>query len=443
VKKKFSALAAGLLSITMMFGACGQDTTIAATIDGMQIPAGIFINFQTQGYSDAMLEIQTAAEEAAAGTTATDPALVGPDADPAAVSSADPATPATITVTSVTKPLLEDSIDGVPVTKWINDKAIEYVREYAAVEKHFADLGLTFKNNEDASALAYFDQNWQYYEPQLKDLGISRESYEKTLVNALKREELQMYYYGKGGEFAVSDDAIKTYLRENYTRIDYIPMVLKDGEGNLLKSDGKAAQMTMAEDFVKRAEAGEDFDSLLGEYNDYYAALQKEAADALAKATEAAAASTAENGTVVTADGTDTTTDSTTTADAATDEADPNAETQTVTNETVVYKDNASPSAEVVTEAFARQTANPGATEYFIVEDPGGEMYYVVKVTDLFADANYLEDNRDYATLELSKEDFDALVSEWTTTQEVVLNDKAISRYKAKKIDDLYNTPIE
>jgi hypothetical protein len=336
-----------------MFSACGQDSTIAATIDGMQIPAGIFINFQSMAYSDAMTEVAASAEETAATTTQNS------DGTPV------------ITVSTTAPPLLKDTIDGIAVPTWINDKAIEYMREYAAVEKRFTDLGLSFTDNADATTLAYINQNWEYFEPQLDELGISRDSYEKAVLNGVKRTELQSYYYGKGGEFAISDEDIKKYLLDNYARIDYISMELRDGEGNLLKSEGKAERKAMAEEYIKRAEAGEDFDSLLAEYVDYYAALQEEAAKAAA---DAAAAEAGTDGTAETAtDGTaETATDST--AETA-DETSSDDEIKLITNESVVYKDGTSPSAAVVAEAFKRQAANPGATEYFIIEEPSGEYY--------------------------------------------------------------------
>jgi hypothetical protein len=417
--KRQLPLAACALAVTMMFSACGKDSTIAATIDGMQIPAGIFINFQSMAYTEAMSKVSEAADEAAlsaATTTAVDPATGTP----------------ILPVSTAAVPLLEDSIDGVPVTAWIHDTAVEDMREYAAVEKHFADLGLTFKDNDDTSVKNYIEQNWEYFGPQLDELGISRSSYEKSMLNSLKRQELQLYYFGKDGEKAVSDDEIKKYLLENYARINYITMDLKDGEGNLLKSDGKSERMAMAEDYVKRAEAGEDFNTLLAEYNDYYAALQEEAAKAAAETATA-------DGTAA-ADGTATDdTSANTTATDDTDEVDPNAESQAVTNETVVQKEGTLPSADVVTEAYNRQTANPGKTEYFIVEDPGGEIYYVVAVMDLFSDPEYLEANREYVSLTLSEDDFNELVKTWTASQEVILNDKAMARYKAEKIDKIYN----
>lgn len=55
-------------------------------------------------------------------------------------------------------------------------------------------------------------------------------------------------------------------------------MELKDGEGNLLKSDGKAERMAMAQEYVERYKNGEDFDSLNAEYVTYYQRLQEDAA---------------------------------------------------------------------------------------------------------------------------------------------------------------------
>ncbi|MDR0903322.1 MAG: hypothetical protein LBM59_01665 [Ruminococcus sp.] len=383
---------AALLSLAMLT-ACGADTTTFGTVNGVEIPVGIYINYQYMAYNNALSKI---AEKQAATTEA---------AEPAAPSLPLPGAEAN----TVTLPFMQDSIDGIPVRDYITEEAIEDVREYTAINDKFASLGLTYQNNEDREVKNYIDQNWEYFSETLTKLGISKASYEYVMLGSLKRQEVFMYYYGPGGEKAVPDEIIKEKLLEDNARINYIPMVLKDGEGNLLKSEGKAEQMKMAEDFVARAEAGENFDSLLAEYNDYYAALQAAATPA----------------------------DETETDDTATDEIDPNAETQTVTNEMVISKGDELPTAAVAARAFEEQAANPGETRYFIVEDAGGEFYYVVKLADLFSDPTYIDVNRETIISELYSTEFDETVKAWAAEQQVILNEKSIARYKVEKLEEL------
>ncbi|MDR0943339.1 MAG: hypothetical protein LBM41_02300 [Ruminococcus sp.] len=390
-----AAVTAAVLALSMT--ACGADTTTFGTINGVTIPVGIYINFQYMAYNEAVSLV--AQEEAAA-----------------AVSSAAPIVPdGSADVASVTLPFIQKTVEGKNVRDWITDTAIEDVREFAIIDQKFSELGLGYGDGERESVINYIDQNWEYFSAELDELGISRESYEQVLLNSMKRQEVFLHYYGKGGEREVPDDVIKEYLLENNARIDYIPMELKDGEGNLLKSEGKAERMAMAEDYIARSQNGEDFASLLAEYNDYYDTLIAEATPADPAAENAETAETPD-----------------------TDELDPNAEAQVITNDTTITKDSAFPAASVVTRAFEEQSAYPGQERYFIVEDPAGEYYYVVKLFDLLADTADFENNRETVISTIYSEEFDELVRSWLPAQEVVLNDKSIARYKVEKYEEMY-----
>jgi hypothetical protein len=392
ITKIIAAVFATLLALSIT--ACGADTTTFGTINGVTIPVGVYINFQYMAYSQAKGMI--ADEEASVAETATDPVVPDGSAD----------------VTDVSVPFIQKTLEGKNVRDWITDTAIEDVQEFAIIDQKFDELGLSYGDGERESVLNYIDQNWEYFSAELTDLGISRQSYEQVLLNSMKRQEIFLYYYGKGGEREVPDDVIKNYLLENNARIDYIPMELKDGEGNLLKSEGKAERMAMAENYIARAESGEDFATLLAEYNSYYDELVAAAAPA------------------------DDTAETPETAD--TDELDPNAESVVLTNDTTITKDSVSPAASVVTRAFEEQAANPGQERYFIVEDPAGEFYYVVKLFDLLADIDDFENNRETVISTLYSEEFDELVRSWLPSQEVILNDKSIERYKVEKYEELF-----
>lgn len=366
----FTAAAAMALSFT----ACGKDTSWGAEIDGVTLRAGIMIYFQSVAVSEAMQYMpQTDASAAADGE---------------------------VTTTAESVSVLDITIEDKPARLWINEKARESMQEFAAVEKKFDELGLAFENKEDEKNAIIIDQMWDMYGSIYEEIGISKQSYSDIGLNNAKRDAIFNYYYGAGGEKAVSDDVITEYLRENNARIKYLSMPLKDGEGNLLKSEGKAELKKMAEGYIDRLNTTDvTFEQISKEYDDYY--------DALVKAATAA---------------------DETAADTDTDE---DTETDTSPNYGYVVTREASyPSSKVIEAAFGEG----GVPRCVIIEDDDNEVYYLVQVLDLFADPDYFENSRSSVLYSLKNDEFNDEVKSWTASQNVVVNQDALDRYKLEKL---------
>lgn len=372
-----TAAAAMALSVT----ACGKDTSWGAEIDGVTLRAGIMIYFQSVAVSEAMQYMpQTDVSLTADGET---------------------------TTTTESTNVLDITIEDKPARVWINDKARESMQEYAAVEKKFGELGLTFENNEDKKNALIIDRMWDAYGSIYEEIGISKQSYSDIGLNNAKRDILFNYYYGEGGEKAVSEDAIAAYLIDSNVRIKYISMPLKDGEGNLLKSDGKAALKEMAEGYIDRLNTTDvTFEQITKEYNDYYDALVKAA----------------------------TPTDETADTDAQPEDTDTAEADDTPDYGIVISKGSSYPSSKVVDAAFGMSAAGETGSAYTIIEDDDNEVYYLVQVLDLFADPDYLENNRSSVLYTLKGDEFSDEVKSWTASQNVVINQDALDRYKLEKL---------
>lgn len=375
LKKSTAFIAAAAMALSM--SSCGKDTTWGAEIDGEQLRAGIMIYFQSSAVSEAMAYMPSTDTTAAAdGET---------------------------TTTAESVSVLDITIEDKPAREWINDRAVQSMREYAAVEKKFDELGLTFENKEEDRLNIVVDQMWEYFGEYYEELGVSKDSYRDVGLNSEKRTAIFNYYYGEGGEKAVPDDEVISYLSENNARVKYITMPLKDGEGNLLKSEGKAELKTMVEGYIDRLEASSaTFEEIEKEYNDYYDALVK-----------AATETTEEN------------------ADTA---EQPETEEDTVSAEpnygTVISKDTTYISSKIVEQAFSGESGSA----YTLIEDDDNEVYYLVQVMGLFDDPDYLENNRESVLHNLKDEEFDAEVESWTEGQNVVINQDSFDRYKLDKI---------
>lgn len=452
--KKITAVAAAATVMSSMT-ACGENTTWGATIDGSDIPAGIFIYYLQSAYYSAQSKLN---EENSASSDA--------------VASADG--------TTTTAAVFSSQIDGKDAKTWIYDEATKSMQEYAAIEAKFTELGLTITADEKDAAKVYCDQTWDYAGEYYTKMGISEKSFTSLYLNSQKRDKVFKTIYSEGGEYAVSDDEIKTYLDENYAMINYIAMELKDGSGNLLKSDGKAEIMSMAESYVERYKNGEDFDALNAEYTAYYDNLKATAAEEAANAAadeaetetstaevtpsdaEAAlednadeitdSAETAEDATEVStedtaeADETADTAEETAEADITTEEAADTTETsadasaeettdsgeQISSNKTVIEKSGTTPDSAVVSKVFDEMQKG----DIQIIESSDSEKYYIVLKMDVLETDEYFLSAKDSLLYEMKSEDFDALITQWTEAQNVVKNQDAYKRYDPKKLFD-------
>ena len=452
--KKITAVAAAAAVMSSMT-ACGENTTWGATIDGSDIPAGIFIYYLQSAYYSAQSKLN---EENSASSDA--------------VASADG--------TTTTAAVFSSQIDGKDAKTWIYDEATKSMQEYAAIEAKFTELGLTITADEKDAAKVYCDQTWDYAGEYYTKMGISEKSFTSLYLNSQKRDKVFKTIYSEGGEYAVSDDEIKTYLDENYAMINYIAMELKDGSGNLLKSDGKAEIMSMAESYVERYKNGEDFDALNAEYTAYYDNLKATAAEEAANAAadeaetetstaevtpsdaEAAlednadeitdSAETAEDATEVStedtaeADETADTAEETAEADFTTEEAADTTETsadasaeettdsgeQISSNKTVIEKSGTTPDSAVVSKVFDEMQKG----DIQIIESSDSEKYYIVLKMDVLETDEYFLSAKDSLLYEMKSEDFDALITQWTEAQNVVKNQDAYKRYDPKKLFD-------
>lgn len=452
--KKITAVAAAAAVMSSMT-ACGENTTWGATIDGSDIPAGIFIYYLQSAYYSAQSKLN---EENSASSDA--------------IASADG--------TTTTAAVFSSQIDGKDAKTWIYDEATKSMQEYAAIEAKFTELGLTITADEKDAAKVYCDQIWDYAGEYYTKMGISEKSYTSLYLNSQKRDKVFKTIYSEGGEYAVSDDEIKTYLDENYAMINYIAMELKDGSGNLLKSDGKAEMMSMAESYVERYKNGEDFDALNAEYTAYYdnlkAAAAEEAANAAADEAETetstaevtpsdAEAALEDNADEITdsaetTEATEASTEDTAEADETADIAEETAEADSATteeaaettetsadssaeetsdsgeqissNKTVIEKSGTTPDSAVVSKVFDEMQKG----DIQIIESSDSETYYIVLKMDVLETDEYFLSAKDSLLYEMKSEDFDALITQWTEAQNVVKNQDAYKRYDPKKLFD-------
>ena len=205
--------------------ACGSNTRQALVVNGYEVPAGVYIYFANSAYNEALSKLS---EET-------------PDLDTADLDAVKAAT-----------------LEGKDVRTWVQDKATESCVDFVLTEQKFDELGLEMGADEDSYTDMMMEYYWSGNKKAMERNGISEDSFRKILVSSTKSDLIFEYYYGIDGEEGVTEDELYTYYKENNIRCQYVAIDLKDGEGNLLKSDGKAEMMKMVEGYRDRVEDAYD-----------------------------------------------------------------------------------------------------------------------------------------------------------------------------------------
>ncbi|HAG13403.1 MAG TPA: hypothetical protein DCG49_06020 [Ruminococcus sp.] len=329
----FRKAAAVALSFCTVLGcaSCGENTANALTVSDYDVRAGIYLYYVTSAYSEAIQVLREGGEEF------TD---VKETAD-------------------YKKILSQADIDGVTAEEWIQNKAEEYCTTFVTIEKEFETLGLTLSGEDIAAAENSTASSMSYYGDFFTKTGIGEQSVKDVLLNSYKQDAVWEAYYGEGGKKNIQTDELYEFYKDNHFRFKYIEMPLKDGEGNLLKEDGKKKIEEMANDYLKRlgkkddseADLMNEFDFLIDEHKAYVTSVS-----------EAAVTTTDESGNTITTPttakvttdkdgntGTTTTEETTTTTAPKEDDADAD-ETTTVSGTTETTETTTTTTTTSVTE---------------------------------------------------------------------------------------------
>lgn len=248
--KSLKKIAAGLSAFAVAAGSFGCTPSVgsgsqtALTADGYEVKSGIFIYYTMQAYDEAVSVISEKNEGA----------------------------------TPTLKEVKNAYIDEVESTDWIQDKAADYCKAFAAVKKEYDNIGgqLSAEDKEEAAQMAEY-----YFNGDERNSlnGISLDSMKEIAENSYKEEQIFQHYYGFEGEKGCSETELKDYFDENFARVEYVTISLKDPEGNALSEDDARKVRKMAEDYAaqvnKKTKAQDkmfEMDTVKKQYDEYVAA---------------------------------------------------------------------------------------------------------------------------------------------------------------------------
>lgn len=243
--KKFTAMAVSVTLASALFGCTpsyGSGSRTAMSIDGYEVPAGLFIYYTMQGYTEAksLLNEQN-----------------GKDYE--------------------MKDVKNSQIDSLDATDWIQNKAADYCLDFVTIRKEFENIGgeLSQEDIEEAEKMAAY-----YYaqDSRLDKNGVSLETMEAMAQMTYMEQAVFDYYYGFEGSEGCSEDELKDYFDENFARVKYLEISLVDDEGNALGDDEQRELRKMAEKYAKQINAKSsslskmlEMENVKEDYNEYLA----------------------------------------------------------------------------------------------------------------------------------------------------------------------------
>ena len=160
--------------------------------------------------------------------------------------------------------------------------------------KLFEDMGLTVTAAEEKEIQTALDDLMKPYGSKSKlnavlaNYNMNYDMLKEVYTIELKVSKVFDALYAEGGQRRIDDETLDAYYRENYSRLEMIILYdevayEKDENGKPVFDDStnsyktveltdeeKAAKKALADDIMKKLEAGEDFDKLKAEYNEFF-----------------------------------------------------------------------------------------------------------------------------------------------------------------------------
>lgn len=223
--RKLPALLLALaLILAMTVGCSSQDTSWVVRSGEETIPVGVYLVEMMMGYNEASSRLFGAED------------------------------------------ILKETIDQVPAPQYIADYAKLECGKLLAVRHQFAQRGLSLQAEDNEQAASYTDYLYEMGQSFYEANGVSKESV--RYINDTTMMSLAVFnsIYGPGGEQEIPRSELEASFAEQYTRSQYILYPKVDvTTGMPLGEEEIAAAKEKAEAMLQRAQAGEDFPTLIHE----------------------------------------------------------------------------------------------------------------------------------------------------------------------------------
>lgn len=218
--KKFTGLLL-CAALALSMAACKFTTpAVVMTVEGEDIPAGLYLMYQYQAYSSAKSKLEDKSAK-----------------------------------------VLKSEIEGLKAEEWIHNETVASAKRYVWVEKAFAEAGLTFTEEEQASIDSQLDTIWANNEALLAANGIGRENYRRFYECEAKYEKL-LAEYQDGESDKITDAEAKKYMDETYSRIQTLVLPTTDADSAALPDEKLEELNALAAQLADDLNAGGSMDEL-------------------------------------------------------------------------------------------------------------------------------------------------------------------------------------
>lgn len=153
------------------------------------------------------------------------------------------------------------------------ESANQHAIEIHTVKQEFEKLGLKLSREEREQAqqekMDTIEQmgGQELFEQWLQSIGYNDTMYDNTIAISKYANAIQDAYYGENGT-KTNTQAIVDKFNETYLCAKHILVQSIDGSGNPLTGDALAAAQSKAQEALEKVKAGEDFDTLIAQYNE-------------------------------------------------------------------------------------------------------------------------------------------------------------------------------
>lgn len=181
----------------------------------------------------------------------------------------------------ITENYFDQEVEGKKFADYLSEQALKATKEYVAVVNKFEELGLELTEEETKEISDNVRSTWDSYGDFYESEGISKDSVKLVMRASTMRTKLFDYYYGEGGEEAVSDSDIESYLNDNYVRYKTIAIAKSTNEDETAAETENQEKKALRDEYLEKANgvSFEDFDAVIEEYNEYVAAQSQENSD--------------------------------------------------------------------------------------------------------------------------------------------------------------------